>query len=157
MAQQLQFALLHHYDSRTLGIDLPILLRSGIQAVEFVASLDTGASYCIFERALGERLGLVIESGLPQVIGSVRGSFLTYGHEILLSVLGIETTATVYFAADETFTRNVLGRQGWPPGAGGLRQPALPQRLRRSRLNAHAACYLFSAFCTAGRMLSSGR
>ena len=113
MAQQLQFALLHHYDSRTLGIDLPILLRSGIQAVEFVASLDTGASYCIFERALGERLGLVIESGLPQVIGSVRGSFLTYGHEILLSVLGIETTATVYFAADETFTRNVLGRQGW--------------------------------------------
>jgi hypothetical protein len=28
-------------------------------------------------------------------------------------VLGIETTTTVYFAADEAFTRNVLGRQGW--------------------------------------------
>lgn len=113
MAQQLQFAILHYYDTRTLGVDLPVLLGSDAESVELVASLDTGASYCIFERAIGERLGLAIESGLPQLIGSVRGRFLTYGHEVVVSVLGIETTATVYFAADEAFTRNVLGRQGW--------------------------------------------
>lgn len=28
-------------------------------------------------------------------------------------VLGLEFQPTVYFAADENFTRNVLGRQGW--------------------------------------------
>jgi hypothetical protein len=113
MAQHLPFAISHQYASNTLGLDLPVLLRSGTASVELVASLDTGASFCIFERALGERLGFAIESGWPQWIGSVRGSFLTYGHEAILSVLGIEITATVYFAEDAAFTRNVLGRQGW--------------------------------------------
>ena len=113
MTELLSFATLHHYDTRTLGIDLPVLLRSGTESVELVASLDTGASYCIFERSIGEQLGFVIESGLPQSVGSVRGSFLTYGHEVVVSVLDLETTATVYFAADESFPRNVVGRQGW--------------------------------------------
>jgi hypothetical protein len=27
--------------------------------------------------------------------------------------LGIETVSTLYFAKEEFFTRNVLGRQGW--------------------------------------------
>jgi hypothetical protein len=27
--------------------------------------------------------------------------------------MNIETVSTVYFAKDESFTRNVLGRQGW--------------------------------------------
>jgi hypothetical protein len=44
---------------------------------------------------------------------TVAGDFLTYAHEVNLVVLGIETTTTVYFAADESFSRNVLGRQGW--------------------------------------------
>jgi hypothetical protein len=30
-----------------------------------------------------------------------------------MSVLEIETISTVYFAKEESFTRNVLGRQGW--------------------------------------------
>jgi hypothetical protein len=30
-----------------------------------------------------------------------------------LSVLGIETVATVYFAESDYFDRNVLGRIGW--------------------------------------------
>jgi len=32
---------------------------------------------------------------------------------LTLNVLGIETVATVCFAKEESFTRNVLGRQGW--------------------------------------------
>ncbi len=57
--------------------------------------------------------GLDIESGAPQRISTVAGSFLTYAHEVTLSVLGIEGTAVVYFAHEEDFTRNVRGRQGW--------------------------------------------
>jgi hypothetical protein len=39
--------------------------------------------------------------------------FDTFGHAVNLSVLGIETEATVYFAAEESFYLNILGRQGW--------------------------------------------
>lgn len=44
---------------------------------------------------------------------TVAGDFLTYAHEVTLMVLGVETTTTVYFAAEENFSRNVLGRHGW--------------------------------------------
>jgi len=39
--------------------------------------------------------------------------FDAYGHDLTLSVLGVETFSRVYFAKEESFTRNVLGRQGW--------------------------------------------
>lgn len=48
-----------------------------------------------------------------QWIGSVRGSFLAYGHEATLIALGVEIVATVYFAADQHFPINALGRVGW--------------------------------------------
>ena len=35
------------------------------------------------------------------------------GAPVTLTVLGIALDTTVYFAAHEQFTRNVLGRQGW--------------------------------------------
>ena len=41
------------------------------------------------------------------------GNFYAFGHELTLSVLGIETVSTVYFAESEYFDRNVLGRIGW--------------------------------------------
>ena len=37
----------------------------------------------------------------------------TYGHELTLETLGYSCDVTVYFAAHESFTRNVLGRRGW--------------------------------------------
>jgi hypothetical protein len=113
MAHQLSFAAAHNYDTRQLGINVPVTLRSGAQAVRIDAAIDTGASYCIFERVIGEKLGFDVERGAPQWVGSVRGSFLTFGHEVSLAVLGIEVVATALFAAEESFTRNVLGRAGW--------------------------------------------
>jgi hypothetical protein len=113
MKHELGFAAAYDYDSRQTGINIPVIIRFGSEASEFYAKVDTGSNLCIFERHQGEKLGLDIESGIQERISTVTGSFLTYGHEIGLSVLGIETTATVYFASDENFTRNVLGRQGW--------------------------------------------
>ncbi|MGH9845305.1 MAG: hypothetical protein ACREEM_41860, partial [Blastocatellia bacterium] len=68
--------------------------------------------YCVFRRITGIRLGFDIERGIPQWIGTAMGDFLTYGHEASLDVLGIETVAMVYFAAEEHFNRNILGRIG---------------------------------------------
>jgi hypothetical protein len=39
--------------------------------------------------------------------------FDAFGHELSMSVLGIELTAMVYFFADRSADRNVLGRRGW--------------------------------------------
>lgn len=78
-----------------------------------MTKLDTGASFCIFRRIYGELLGLTIESGQPETLSTPMGSFLAYGHDVTLVTLGLEFQTTVYFAADENFTRNVLGRQGW--------------------------------------------
>ncbi|MFN7945888.1 MAG: hypothetical protein U0Z53_11090 [Blastocatellia bacterium] len=113
MTYQLRFTTIHHYDTLKSGITLPVLLRSGSAEIRVDTKLDTGASFSIFQRLIGEKLGLDIEDGILERVGSVRGSFPAYGHEITLIVLGIEVTATVYFAAEKNFPINVLGRQGW--------------------------------------------
>lgn len=41
------------------------------------------------------------------------GSFDAYGHTLTLETLGYSFDVMVYFASDESFTRNVLGRRGW--------------------------------------------
>jgi len=113
MAHKLSFNTIYEYDHRALDINVPVTLRSGSETRELLAKLDPGSTFCVFQRVVGVRLGFDIEQGSPQWIGSVRGSFLTYGHEATLDVLGFETTATVYFAAEEHFPINVLGRVGW--------------------------------------------
>lgn len=113
MNHQLSFSAAYSYDSRKLGIELPIDLASAAMKIRLAAKVDTGASHCIFERSQGERLGLDIERGVPQRFETATGSFPAYGHEVTLNVLGVEITAMVYFAADEHFNRNVLGRVGW--------------------------------------------
>lgn len=46
-------------------------------------------------------------------VSTVAGNFRAYGHELTLAVLGIEGHAGVYFYADPSVSRNVLGRHGW--------------------------------------------
>ncbi|MCI0388584.1 MAG: hypothetical protein MOB07_07435 [Acidobacteria bacterium] len=36
-----------------------------------------------------------------------------YGHFVTLESLGMEFDAVVYFAKDQGFNRNLLGRHGW--------------------------------------------
>jgi hypothetical protein len=112
MAYTLDFDLLHTYDPGKAGITIPVVLKLGSKAVEVEAKLDTGAAYCIFARAFGEDLGFDIESGSSLHIATPTGSFLAYGHTVTLSLLDYDFDSLVYFAADESFYRNVLGRYG---------------------------------------------
>ncbi len=50
---------------------------------------------------------------MVQKIATATGTFVTYAHDVALLVLDYEFDATVYFANDHTFRRNVLGRVGW--------------------------------------------
>jgi hypothetical protein len=113
MPEILEFDVFHEYSLYKVGITVDLILQSGNLKVDVVAKIDTGSTYCVFERHLGEGLDLEIESGLPVTIGTATGTFKAFGHELTLSVLGIETVSTVYFAENEYFDRNVLGRIGW--------------------------------------------
>jgi hypothetical protein len=113
VAEDLSFDKTYFYRTLKSGITVPIILFLNETAVEFEAKVDTGAENCIFERRHGETLGLQIESGREQIFSTAAGIFVAYGFELTVSVLEIETVSTVYFAKEEFFTRNVLGRQGW--------------------------------------------
>lgn len=112
MKHELFFDAVHDYSSSD-AISVPVKLRSGDAEAEFVAFVDTGATFCVFERGWGEALGLNIESGSALRFSTATGSFDAYGHALTIETLGREFDAVVYFAEHEGFRRNVLGRRGW--------------------------------------------
>ena len=113
MSEIIEYDIVHNYDLKAVGITLDVILSYGGKTSEFVAKIDTGSTFCVFRRSHGELLDLEIENGIPANIGTATGSFRAFGHELTLTVLGIETVSTVYFAESEYFDRNVLGRIGW--------------------------------------------
>ncbi len=46
----LEFETLHNYPREKDRIEVPVTLRSGDESVSFPAQLNTGATYCVFER-----------------------------------------------------------------------------------------------------------
>ncbi len=113
MSYQLDFTHRHTYTSKR-GIALPITLLSDLTTfVDFSANLDTGSTYCIFEKKYADWLKLDLHTGTPLKVSTATGYFRAYGHEITLSFFDLEWQATVYFAEEESFSINVLGRTGF--------------------------------------------
>ena len=113
MPYQLNFDLVQLYNPEKIGITIPVRFHSGSRAIDVDARLDPGATFCIFERLIGEDLGLEIEKGKQHPIGAVTGTFLTFDHFVPFSVEDFYFEGIVYFAKDYTFNRNVLGRIGF--------------------------------------------
>lgn len=113
MSEIIEFDKVHNYSLFDVGITVPVNLFYAENDVQFDAKIDTGSTYCIFQRLHGELLGLEIEDGISLSINTATGNFRVFGHELTLVVLGIETVSTVYFAESDYFDRNVLGRIGW--------------------------------------------
>ena len=109
---KLSFRIEYQYKDER-GILLPVALRYAGRETDFFARVDTGASFCIFQRLHAETVGIAVESGVPTRISTVTGGFLAYAHQVALGVLGIEVEATVYFAEDHAMPRDVLGQTGW--------------------------------------------
>jgi len=107
------FEISYQYTGGPEGIEVPTALSIGARSVEFLAKVDTGAAFCVFERKYAEILGLDIEAGRLQRFRTVTGAFSAFEHEVTLQTLGIEFSAVVYFAEQSEFNRNVLGRVGW--------------------------------------------
>ena len=113
MLYQLNFSQKQKYNSLEQGITLEVLIKHGELYTHCSAKVDTGAQVCLFAREIGEALGLKIEEGLRKDLSTLTGNFVAYGHEVTLEVLKMETHSTVYFAAENSFKRNLLGREGW--------------------------------------------
>ena len=111
MTHQLTFDSV--YDYGTESIIIPVELRLADKTVRADAYVDTGATFCVFKRELGTALDLDVEAGTPLRLSTLTGTFEAYGHMLTLETLGYSFDVTVYFAAHESFTRNVLGRRGW--------------------------------------------
>jgi hypothetical protein len=109
----LEFDTLHEYGTYGASVEVPVTLRFGERTVSIPAQLYTGATFCVFERGYAETLELTVETGVPLRFNTAMGSFDAYGHMLTLETLGYSFDVTVYFAAHEAFTRNVLGRRGW--------------------------------------------
>ena len=113
MPTRLDFGISHTYNDRDNGIAVPVKLISGKRDVDLTAIVDTGSTFCVFERIFAESLGLDIEAGDRQEFRAAAGRFVAFGPELTLSTLGLEMDATVYFFADAAIRKNVLGRRGW--------------------------------------------
>ncbi len=111
--ETVSFDRIYHYNTLKTGITVSVAINVGNTIVDFQAKVDTGSSFCVFERTHAERLNLNIEDGEFLRISTATGTFEAFGHELEIEVLGIKVFSTVYFAKEEWFTRNVLGRQGW--------------------------------------------
>lgn len=111
MTHQLTFASV--YDYGTEAIIVPVELQLADQTVRTDAYVDTGATFCVFKRELGTALEIDVERGTPLLLSTVTGTFEAYGHMLTLKTFDYSFDVTVYFAAHEGLTRNVLGRRGW--------------------------------------------
>ena len=90
-----------------------MVLRSGVETLDVLANVDTGASNCLFEREHGEMLDLEVEAGEPKTFWTANGRVETFGHAIEIEFAGMSVESVVYFFADERIRKNLLGRTGW--------------------------------------------
>jgi hypothetical protein len=112
--ETLTFRSKYGYSHSKAGIEIPIFLKvDDARSVRLLAKVDTGASFCIFQRDYADQLGIDVESGLREVVSTPTGRFVAYGHTVTLSCMDWDLETTVYFAAQFDFHRNVLGRFGW--------------------------------------------
>lgn len=71
----LSFAKRHSYAGLGDSITLPVVLRVGGERIDLVASLDSGAAYCLFQRSYAEALGLDVERGVPMSFSTANSRF----------------------------------------------------------------------------------
>lgn len=106
-----------NYSDNEQGINFDVVLSTNDNNfVSVTVKLDTGSTFCIFQRKYAEALGLEVEKGTQEFIRTAKGNFTAYGHTINtinMNFYNMEWTAAIYFAQDESFPVNVVGRAGF--------------------------------------------
>lgn len=110
----LTFNELINYPEDEQGINFDVVLSTNHHTfVSVTVKLDTGSTFCIFQRKYAEALDLEVENGTKELIRTAKGSFTAYGHMLNLNFCNMEWSTIIYFAQDESFPVNVAGRAGF--------------------------------------------
>lgn len=109
----LSFSTRYDYSAFSEGIEVEVTLSNGESSQRLIAKVDTGATFCIFQREFGEAVGIDVETGQRLAFSTAAGPFIAYGHTIQIDCLGHRNETVAYFSEAYGFSRNVLGRQGW--------------------------------------------
>lgn len=110
----LDFNVRYEYSQSRSGIEVPVRLSvDADHSVEFLAKVDSGADFCIFQREYADLLELRMEQGVHRTFATATGTFDARGHMVKISCLGYEVESQVFFSVEEGFPRNVLGLGGW--------------------------------------------
>ena len=80
---------MHRYGGRGESILIPVVLSVGKRRVALDASLDTGASSCLFDRMFADDLGLDVAGGQRAVFTTANSRVEAFGHEVAISTPGI--------------------------------------------------------------------
>ncbi len=86
---QLTFDRGHDYSSGDESITIAVDLRSGSNNVPIIASVDTGAAFCVFGAEVAEALGLDLVSGVRKRFRTANSGFEAYGHEVEIAALAL--------------------------------------------------------------------
>jgi predicted aspartyl protease len=65
---QIEFTTVHSYGSERQGISVPVVLKAGENGLRLAASIDTGATFCIFRNELAQALGLDLANSTPKAL-----------------------------------------------------------------------------------------
>ena len=94
----IEFQAQHDYISEPLGITVPIELGYGPNRAKLTAKVDTGAEFCLFQRGFGEALGIEVEAGERKELHTANSTFVAFGHEVSLRVLGFDFSLVAYIS-----------------------------------------------------------
>jgi hypothetical protein len=95
---------------------IPIKISAGTSTLRYMALIDSGADFCIFDAEIGEALGLNVRSGLKENFGGIqeRGSSLVFIHNVIINVGGWDHTIKAGFSYDiAKWGYGILGQKGF--------------------------------------------
>lgn len=106
----------HHrfaYDVNNAEVILPVIIDANDHKESVIAAIDTGATLCVFQREIAEKLGITVEDGIEDHVNAMGTIIRVYGHEATLSLGDLALNLFVYFPEFQQIPRNLLGRQGF--------------------------------------------
>jgi predicted aspartyl protease len=95
---------------------IPIKLKKGNSEVSYLALIDSGADYCIFDAEIGKVIGLdVLDGKLLEFNGVTGEKEKAYFHKIYISVGGWEKECYCGFSIglNKTMPYGILGQDGF--------------------------------------------
>ncbi|NOT63997.1 MAG: hypothetical protein HOP19_27605 [Acidobacteria bacterium] len=113
MPRVLSFSVSRYFKMTAAGIEIPCALEHNGIRIRAEAKVDPGSQYCLFQREIGEDLGLDVLSGRAAKLNTLAGDFTAYGHTITLHTLDLKFEAYVLFHQAYEAPRNILGCIGW--------------------------------------------